>query len=258
MGRFEEAEVKGREALAVACRLGLKRSIAAYNNNLGELYKDQKRWSEALSYYLESYHAAVEAGAEPVVANTINNIGMTLIELGRPDEALEWLGQGLTIAEKTQQLKQQYLNYRYRAHAYEAKGEYDKAFANFRKHQDLRDLAITEETRKKIVELQTKFKYESKIRDAEIYRLRNVELKNSNRRLRNALERVKVLSGLVPICAHCKKIRDDKGFWTQLEVFIAQHSDAVFSHGVCPDCMRQFYPDLLSAKKELSSKRSYR
>jgi hypothetical protein len=63
--------------------------------------------------------------------------------------------------------------------------------------------------------------------------------------LQEALAKVKTLSGLVPICAWCKKIRDDKGFWKQLELFIESHSDAVFTHGVCPDCMRKFSDTIL-------------
>jgi hypothetical protein len=63
------------------------------------------------------------------------------------------------------------------------------------------------------------------------------------RELQEALAHVKTLSGLVPICAWCKKIRDDQGFWRQIEVFIQSHSDAVFTHGVCPDCMRKVAGD---------------
>ena len=62
--------------------------------------------------------------------------------------------------------------------------------------------------------------------------------------LKKALKEVKKLSGLLPICASCKKIRDDKGYWNQLEDFIQKHSDAEFSHGVCPDCAKILYPDL--------------
>jgi hypothetical protein len=59
--------------------------------------------------------------------------------------------------------------------------------------------------------------------------------------LREALSQVKTLSGLIPICASCKKIRDDKGYWNQLETFIQEHSEAEFSHGICPDCMKKLY-----------------
>jgi hypothetical protein len=61
-------------------------------------------------------------------------------------------------------------------------------------------------------------------------------------KLQSALARVKTLRGLVPICASCKKIRDDKGFWHQVEAYIRDHSEAEFSHSVCPDCAELLYP----------------
>jgi hypothetical protein len=61
--------------------------------------------------------------------------------------------------------------------------------------------------------------------------------------LTQALENVKQLSGLVPICQHCKKIRDDKGYWNQIEAYLEKHSDAKFSHGICEDCAQKYYPD---------------
>ncbi|MCK4795463.1 MAG: HAMP domain-containing protein [Desulfobacteraceae bacterium] len=62
--------------------------------------------------------------------------------------------------------------------------------------------------------------------------------------LQEALAKVKLLSGFLPICASCKKIRDDKGYWNQIESYISQHSDAEFSHSICPDCVKKLYPDL--------------
>jgi PAS domain S-box-containing protein len=63
-----------------------------------------------------------------------------------------------------------------------------------------------------------------------------------------ALSRIKTLSGLLPICAACKRIRDDKGYWSQIETYISKHSDALFSHGICPDCAKNMYPKIF--KKE--------
>ncbi len=63
-------------------------------------------------------------------------------------------------------------------------------------------------------------------------------------KLRETLSQVKQLSGLLPICALCKKIRDDKGYWNQIESYIKKHSEANFSHGLCPDCAKKLYPDL--------------
>jgi PAS domain S-box-containing protein len=62
--------------------------------------------------------------------------------------------------------------------------------------------------------------------------------------LQSALTEVKTLSGLLPICAHCKKIRDDKGYWNQIESYIHKHSGAEFSHGICPECAKKYYPDM--------------
>ena len=61
--------------------------------------------------------------------------------------------------------------------------------------------------------------------------------------LKQSLSRVKELSGLLPICASCKKIRDDKGYWLQIEAYISSHSKAEFSHSICPDCIKKLYPD---------------
>ena len=61
--------------------------------------------------------------------------------------------------------------------------------------------------------------------------------------LKDAMARVNTLSGLLPICASCKKIRDEQGHWHNLEIYIRNHSEAEFSHGICPDCRRRLYPE---------------
>src|SRR4030042_1216418 len=61
--------------------------------------------------------------------------------------------------------------------------------------------------------------------------------------LQPSLSEIKKLSGLLPICSSCKKIRDDKGYWNQIESYIREHSEAEFSHGICPECAKKLYPD---------------
>jgi len=63
-------------------------------------------------------------------------------------------------------------------------------------------------------------------------------------------EEVKTLSGIVPICAHCKKIRDDKGFWNKVEIYVSQHTEAQFSHGLCPACAKALYPEYSEDEKQ--------
>jgi DNA-binding response OmpR family regulator len=62
--------------------------------------------------------------------------------------------------------------------------------------------------------------------------------------LQDSLAQIKQLKGFIPICAHCKKIRNDEGFWQKVEVYIEKHSDATFSHGICPECIEKYYPGL--------------
>lgn len=72
----------------------------------------------------------------------------------------------------------------------------------------------------------------------------HVQLSRTMKALQDALAKVKLLSGLLPICSHCKKVRDDKGYWNQIESYIDEHSEARFSHGICPDCVKELYPKL--------------
>ena len=74
-------------------------------------------------------------------------------------------------------------------------------------------------------------------------RKKEEELKELISKLQKALEEIKTLRGIVPICANCKKIRDDKGYWEQVENYVSKHSEAIFSHSICPDCMKSLYPE---------------
>jgi len=73
--------------------------------------------------------------------------------------------------------------------------------------------------------------------------------KNLIRELREATDEVKVLSGLIPICAWCKKIRDDKGYWQQVETYITEHSEASFTHAICPECKKKWDEELRAIKQ---------
>ncbi len=83
----------------------------------------------------------------------------------------------------------------------------------------------------------------ARFKDMTELRRLNTELQARNQELEAAMARIKTLSGLLPICSSCKKIRNDEGYWQQVEIYISEHSDADFSHGLCPDCMKELYPD---------------
>jgi hypothetical protein len=73
---------------------------------------------------------------------------------------------------------------------------------------------------------------------------RHIEMLNEKTAaLEQALSEVGTLRGLVPMCAHCKKIRDDAGLWTRVEEYLTEHADVLVSHGLCPDCLKELYPE---------------
>ena len=72
---------------------------------------------------------------------------------------------------------------------------------------------------------------------------KNRKLLEEKKQLEKALKRIKTLSGLIPICSNCKKIRNDKGYWVQVETYVHKHSGANFSHSICPECGEKLYPE---------------
>jgi hypothetical protein len=97
-------------------------------------------------------------------------------------------------------------------------------------------------------------------RDAEVYdeltRLNNElinlqrQLTKNNLQLQQALENIKTLKGLIPICASCKKVRNDQGYWQQVEEYVSQHTEADFSHSLCEECARKLYPENFDKEKK--------
>jgi DNA-binding response OmpR family regulator len=73
--------------------------------------------------------------------------------------------------------------------------------------------------------------------------------------LQEAMNKIKLLSGLLPICSHCKKIRNEKGYWTQLEAYISEHSDTEFTHGICDECLNKLYPDYIKKMPNTSGEK---
>ena len=84
----------------------------------------------------------------------------------------------------------------------------------------------------------------SRYRFSDMLRREHEELLDEKTNLEKALKQIKTLHGLLPMCANCKKIRDDSGYWKQIEAYLYEHSDAKFSHGICPDCAKELYPDI--------------
>ncbi|MCD6374113.1 MAG: response regulator [Caldisericaceae bacterium] len=79
---------------------------------------------------------------------------------------------------------------------------------------------------------------------------KNRELERVNKELKNALNEIKQLHGMLPICSYCHKIRDDEGYWHRVEEYIEQHADVSFTHSLCPDCLVELYPEYAEKVKQ--------
>ncbi len=108
---------------------------------------------------------------------------------------------------------------------------------SYKRREQYLEIQVNERT-SELLKANKKLSYEISVRKAT-----EEELRLSNTQLKDALDNVETLEGMLPICSSCKKIRDDKGYWNQIEVYISERSDAKFSHGICPDCMKKLYPE---------------
>lgn len=98
------------------------------------------------------------------------------------------------------------------------------------------------------LELRARVRSVLRLREEQERRMaRERELERAVKELKESMARVKMLSGLLPICMNCKKVRNDKGYWTQVELYVQEHSEAEFTHGICPDCVRKLYPEVADA-----------
>jgi len=88
----------------------------------------------------------------------------------------------------------------------------------------------------------------SRTRFSRLLSEKNQALLIEKQQLEKALKDIKALSGLLPICSNCKKIRNDDGYWEQVEVYVRDHSEAEFSHGICPECVKELYPEFKGKK----------
>jgi PAS domain-containing protein len=104
------------------------------------------------------------------------------------------------------------------------------------------------------VQWQQKPAYQLSLRDITERKLLQEEREKLIKELQSAMENVKMLSGLLPICSSCKKIRDDEGYWSQLEGYIQKHSIATFTHSVCPECFPKLYPEFAAMQRKNDEK----
>ncbi len=225
-----------QKALDIREDMGDKTGTASTLANLGIMHEKLNDIETALSCFNRSLELNENIGNRRGIAYVCSFIGAIYTTLGHLDEAEEFITRALGIARKLKLKDMEIHCLGKMIDLYDAKGDPKKALMYSRElNTDLEEYT-NEKSMEKIALLQVQFETEKKEKEAEIYRLKNVDLSKKNEQLREALAHVKKLQGMLPICANCKKVRDDDGYWQQIESYISDHSDTRFSHGICPEC----------------------
>ncbi len=243
-GRKEEL-VKAREyfqkSLEIRVDFGDKKGIASTLGNMGSLYKDFGDNESALDFFIRSLELFEELGNGRGISLTSSCVGGIYTAQGRLAEAEELISKGLRISKELKFKDREIHCLESIIDLYKAKGDLEKALQYSRELKTCVEEHLNEKSMEKIAGLQVQSETEKKEKEAEIYRLKNVDLSRTNNELRDALSHVKKLQGLLPICANCKKVRDDDGYWQQIDSYISEHSDVKITHGICPECFIKLY-----------------
>lgn len=234
-GRAAQAEPYLQQALTLTRQLDLKILEPSLLDSLSETYLEQGKYTEALACLQQAQLIATAFDNQFELSLLLRNVARVYHHKQEWTPALTYLQQALAIAEAIKFKEGIYSCHHLLADIYEAQGEPAKALLHYKQFHTIKEELYNEETAQKLKTLQVIYETESAKREAVVYRLKHDELQA-------ALAHVKQLSGLLPICSNCKKIRDDSGYWQDVAVYIRDHSEAEFSHGICPECREHLYP----------------
>jgi len=213
LGQNDKAKQVLLQAAALSRKIHTPRELMMSYETLASLY--DRTGPTAMAYeYFRLYSAAKDSLFNTIEGNKIAEISMNL-EVLKNEREMEALKQAKTLSDLTLDKRRYQLN--------------------------LLTLGIVSLS---LIILLLYWYIRTTKKSRRAAERKNVELEHLNAELQERIGEIRTLSGLLPICSNCKKIRNDSGYWEQLEGYILQHSDATFSHGICPDCMQELYPDL--------------
>ncbi|MDP8269724.1 MAG: tetratricopeptide repeat-containing sensor histidine kinase [Candidatus Tenebribacter davisii] len=180
------------KSLKIHEELNNKYGIAAASNNIAFVFKEAENYKQALKYSFKSLKISEDLEEKAGIANTLNNIGELYFLLENYDEALEYFQKSMKLAGEIETKSLLKNSYRSLSNLYSIKEKYHEALKYFKLYTEVKDSIFTDESSKKIAEMQTKYETETKEKEAEIYKLKNVELVSVNEQLeKEIIERKK-------------------------------------------------------------------
>jgi tetratricopeptide (TPR) repeat protein len=232
--------------------------------NIGGAYHSLKMNPEAIQYLNEALTYARKSHLQELAAKSYLNLSMIYAEQQSYETAYRNLAESKELSDELMNLEKlsalteiqtQYAVEKKEQELNLIKKDHDLQALSLKKAALLRNFLIMTVMLSLILAGVLYNRYQLKHKANALMTGQNQRLQELNAHLdaeikqkEAALEKVSTLRGLLPICASCKKIRDDDGYWHQVENYICDHSDAEFSHGICPDCMKQLYPNFRSSR----------
>lgn len=253
---------------------GVKPAIADGYMGVGQSYYKLGRYSQALESFERSQAIRHEANSIRGTESNMKYIGFIYHKMGQNPRALDYLSRALKVARELNERGSVSEILQEMAAISAEEEDYERAWNLFQSHRIVQDSLLNAQISKRLTSIQLQRKID--MQNAENERLQREnqikDLQLERARIHRTLLivlillvvagigiavyiyrkklQIKTLRGLIPICSHCKKIRNDQGYYEQLEEYISTHSDAQFSHGICNECLEEHYPEY-AGKDEL-------
>lgn len=245
---FEKSMEYSRQAYELNLKIENRYGVQAALNNFGMIYQQRGDFDKALTYFEEALPIASSLGNKHAIAVLLKNVADIHLARKEYNQVIPLYDKAREIAEEI--ADQAMLNDLYAGYVsfFEECEDWERTVKYMRNLLEVKQLLFMSEQRATMDQFRIRHEMEQKEREREILIQQNLLLTQEieERRLvefelKDALSRIKVLTGLLPVCSHCKKIRDKEGDWHQMEHYITTRTDAQFSHGICPDCRKEHY-----------------
>lgn len=244
-GDIEESLIYHRKAMTIRKEMGNEREILlSFINFSGALIKAKKP-EKAEKLCREALKITDSSHWPTMKALVLINLVEALLDQGFTEQAAQKIREAYKLFSTFEGHEDNRVELKFlEARASHAEGKHKKAYLVLREYIEGMEQVRSESREEEISRLRIAAEVETSLREKEIIAQKNLELSKANDQLREALAKVRTLSGMLPICGSCKRIRNDEGYWQQLESYISRHSNAEFTHGLCSDCMKKLYPEL--------------
>ena len=262
------------KALELRKRSGVKAAIADGFAGVGQTYYYLEKYDKARQYFKRSQQYKKEAEIKKGQDTNLKFLAYIASQENNYKKALSLLQKALKIARNANQNISERDILKQMSAVYKKQERHKKAWKSYQKYVQLRRDLLGKEVSKKVasIQLQNRLDEQSRVNERLNRQNKIKELELARLRIRFYLLivlivfiisgiiftihiyqkrlQIKTLQELIPICPKCKKVRNDEGYYEHVEQYVSEHSDARFSHGICPDCMEELYPEYMKSKNK--------